>query len=554
MSIFNSVFVRKPDRSLFNLTHEKKFSADWANLYPVLCMECVPGDTIKVNTELLIRTSPLTAPVMHRVNVKVHYFFVPNRLLWKEWEDFITGCDQQKSYAQSPDSYFVNPVPPYAVLACDTNGITSSNALEDGTLADFLGFPTHRKDAEWSTSGNNIKVPLLPFAAYQKIYDDWYRNQNVEAPHFYAPLESGQEVNWISLLTMRQKMWEKDYFTSALPFAQRGDPVDIPWTASGLRLTNDSTKPTFIRNTDPDTDITASNNVVGVQTRGTDSYKAGHGSVDSSGALNVVDSVNVDVTGHTTVVTDGVVSGTINDLRIATRLQRWLEKNARVGGRYIEQLLAHFGIHSSDARLQRAEYLGGWTNPIVVSDVEQTSQTTFGEGASPQANLAGKGTSYGSSKPIKCFCEEHGFLFAIMSILPRTSYQDQLSKMWQRDTRYDYYFPEFAHLGEQEVNKAEVFFDVTDPDKQSTDRFGFQERFCEYKYIPSSVHGDMKGNLSFWHLGRQFTSQPALNYTFVKSNPRDGIFAVESGDHFYVNLINHVSALRPMPKQAIPTL
>lgn len=557
--IFQDVFIKKPGRSLFNLTHERKFSCDWSGLYPFLFMEAVPGDTFRISTEMVVRTAPLVSPVMHRVNVKMYYFFVPNRLLFSKWEDFITGVDQKKAYvdAENSNEYFVNPVLPYFDV---TSSNINSSFLKDGSLADFLTFPTCRPSQEIS---GTVRVPMMPFAAYQKVYDDWFRNQNVEAPHLTEALPEGAISHSLAyeMMTMRRKMWEKDYFTSALPFAQRGDAVDIPFSVSGLRLKNDSTKPTYIRNIDDD-DISSKRNVVGVGTTSANAYKAIIGT-SSDGYVTDDYDANVDVTSHTTVVGEGA-SGTINDLRIATRLQRWLEKNARVGGRYIEQILAHFGVKSSDARLQRAEYLGGFTNPIIVEPVEQTSasqwntedsSTTSETFATPQGTLVGKGTSYGQNKPIKCYCEEHGFILGIMTILPRTAYQDQLSRMWQRSNRYDYYFPEFAHLGEQEVNKAEVYFNIANDEQRSTDRFGFQERYCEYKYIPSTVHGDMKGSLHFWHLGRTFGVQPALNKSFVEANPNTDIFAVSTGvNHFYVNLINNVQALRPMPKQAIPTL
>lgn len=564
--IFQDVFIKKPGRSLFNLTHERKFSCDWSGLYPFLFMEAVPGDTFRISTEMVVRTAPLVSPVMHRVNVKMYYFFVPNRLLFSKWEDFITGVDQKKAYvdAENSNDYFVNPVLPYFDV---TSTNINSSFLKDGSLADFLTFPTCRQNQDIS---GTVRVPMMPFAAYQKVYDDWFRNQNVEAPHLTEALPEGAISQSLAyeMLTMRRKMWEKDYFTSSLPFAQRGDAVDIPFSVSGLRLSNDNSKPTYIRNTDSETDLTTSSNIVGVATQGSNAYKAVGGSVlsDSVDGHQVFDSsefLNVDVSSHTSVVGDGA-SGTINDLRIATRLQRWLEKNARVGGRYIEQILAHFAVKSSDARLQRAEYLGGFTNPIIIEPVEQNSasqwntedsSTTSETFATPQGTLVGKGTSYGQNKPIKCYCEEHGFILGIMTILPRTAYQDQLSRMWQRSNRYDYYFPEFAHLGEQEVNKAEVYFNIANEQQRSTDRFGFQERYCEYKYQPSTIHGDFKGSLHFWHLGRTFGVQPALNKSFVEANPNTDIFAVSTGgNHFYVNLINNVQALRPMPKQAIPTL
>lgn len=541
--LFQDVFVRKPSRSLFNLKHEKKFSCDFGYLYPILCVEAVPGDTFKLSTEFLVRCAPLIAPIMHRINVKINYFFVPNRLVWSEWQDFITGINQSSTYdptSSDQSNYFVTKVPPYSSISY-AGGVQTY--LYDGSLADFLGFPTIPKTSTSdASSANPIKVQLLPFRAYQKIYNDWYRNQNVEAEVNFGT-SSGLNNSTSSLsacFTLRKRMWEKDYFTSALPFAQRGDAVDIP--NSGLSFDADGM--TVLKDLDgsvPPTSETGKNVIVK-----TTSTSQGLGT--NTDSFNVDNSANLKIN-----------MGTINDLRIATRLQRWLEINARVGGRYIEQILGHFGVHSSDARLQRSEYLGGFSAPIVVSDVEQTSATAGSSSSgstTPQANLAGKASAYSNGKSIKCFCEEHGFIFGILSIIPRTTYQNGLPKMFQRDYKEDYFFPEFANLGEQEVNKAEVFFDLTSSSNRSFDRFGFQERYCEYKYIPSTVHGEFKNNLQFWHLGRSFTgSQPSLSKDFCECNPRNTVFAVESGaNHFYVNLINNVTALRPMPKQAIPTL
>lgn len=559
--IFQDIFVKKPSRSLFNLSHERKFSCDWSGLYPFLVLETVPGDTFRISTEMIVRTAPLVSPVMHRVDVKCYYFFVPNRLLFNKWEDFITGVDQSKAYVTN-EGYFVNPVLPYFDFY---ESMSSTNdLLSDGTLADYLTFPTHRPD---EPQEGTVRVPMLPFAAYQKIYDDWFRNQNVEEPHLPSALFEGAQTFPVAyeMMRLRRKMWEKDYFTSALPFAQRGDPVDIPITVGDmtLKLLNNG-KPTYIRPTDNSLEQ-LDNAPLKVRGEGDSAlthipfYSAFTDETDSGQTYDTASS-QVDITQHTAVDADSAAfHGTINDLRIATRLQRWLEKNARAGGRYIEQILAHFGVKSSDARLQRAEFLGSFTNPFVIEPVEQQSASQWETGddltnSTPQGTLAGKATSYGQNRPIKCYCEEHGFIMGIMTILPRTTYQDGLSKMWQRSNRYDFYFPEFAHLGEQEVNKAELFYNISDEDQRSTDRFGFQERYCEYKYIPSTVHGNFKGDLSFWHLGRQFSSQPALNLSFVQSMPRTNIFAVESGDHFFVNLLNNVQALRPMPKQAIPTL
>lgn len=557
MSIFNDVFVKKPGRSLFNLSHERKFTANFGYLYPILVMDAVPGDTFKMSTDFIVRASPLIAPIMHRVNVKINYFFVPNRLLWTHWQDFITGVAQEKNYVDVGDEYFVNPVKPYA----DFSKLFTARReyATDGSLLDFLGFPTMRPTDNIVNS--NYNIDMLPVLAYNKIYVDWFRNQNVEGGYEGAHSYEGeiQVTDHLPYFQLRHRMWEKDYFTSSLPFAQRGDPVQIP-ISTGQSIKFDTVANGITRLVDKNgnqihpyanqpkidaiTPDNSSDTIPAVKNASNSGYE--QILIDNSDNLQI---------------SEGAI-GTINDLRLATRIQRWLEKNARVGGRYIEQILAHFGVHSSDARLQRAEYLGGYTVPLLISDVEQKNSTQGTEVSgtdTPQGNLAGKGTALGQSAPIKCYCEEHGFIFGILSIVPKPAYQDGLPRMFKRSTRYDYYFPEFANLGEQEVTRDELY-SYPGTSNISRERFGFQERYCEYKYIPSTVHGEFKGNLSFWHLGRQFANQPVLNKSFV-TIPDDAsinrVFAIEDSnvsDHFYVQLLNNVSALRPMPKQAIPTL
>lgn len=541
MSIFDSVFVKKPGRSLFNLSHEKKFTANFDYLYPFLIIDTVPGDTFKCSVEMLVRTAPLVAPLMHRINVKVNYFFVPLRLLWTDWESFITGVDQHTDFvdATTLNPYFVNPVKPY--ISASTVNTYDDDLLRDGSLMDFLGFPTMRPNETFDSS-SDFNIDLLPFYAYNKIFVDWFRNQNVQGG-WEGKHASGEHDNGVNYMILRRRMYEKDYFTSALPFAQRGDAVPIPiGTGSSIEFKNDGY--TVVKNVNGQ----PAGNIATLTTDREGNFTNG----DTNSPVLLDNSAQLQIN-ETSI-------GTINDLRIATRLQRWLEKNARVGGRYIEQILGHFGVHSSDARLDRAEYLGGYTLPIVVSDVEQNSSTvgTSVSGTNtPQGHLSGKGTAYGNSNPIKCYCEEHGFIIGLLSILPRTSYQDGYPRMYRRNTRYDYYFPEFANLGEQEITKDELYFSLADASKRSQARFGFQERYCEYKYIPSTVHGEFKNNLQFWHLGRSFSSQPVLNESFVKAQSRNNIFAVTDNnvaDHFYISLFNNVSAMRPMPKQSIPTL
>ena len=248
MSIFDSVLIRKPGRSLFNLSHERKFSCNFGYLYPVLCTECVPGDTFKISTELLVRSAPLIAPVMHRINAKLNYFFIPYRLCWDEWEDFITGINQSTNYvdAAGDDStdYFVSPVPPYVTISAGSEtSLAGQKVLQDGSLADFLGYPTHRPTASLQGS---VNVPLLPFYAYHKVWTDWFRNENVEGGHV-GPHTSGLHTNGMEYMNLYTRNYEKDYFTSCLPFAQRGDAMPLPISPNGSLSFESSGDATIVR-------------------------------------------------------------------------------------------------------------------------------------------------------------------------------------------------------------------------------------------------------------------------------------------------------------------
>jgi len=254
--------------------------------------------------------------------------------------------------------------------------------------------------------------------------------------------------------------------------------------------------------------------------------------------------------------------GTINDFRYCLRLQQWLENNARCGSRYIEQLFAHFGVRSSDARLQRPELLGGGKVPLLFTDVEQNS---YGDGSSDNVlgDLGGKGTLYGKTTGFKKYFEEHGILMGICCIVPRTSYSQGIPRAWTAFDKTDWYFPEFAHLGEQAVLNKEVYYDPMAPDGEgelaSDAVFGYQGRFTELRYIPSSVHGEMRGGLMYWHMGRIFNNQPVLNSSFVEARSRADMFALTDVatlgyDPFVCQMHPSIKAVRPLPKYAVPTL
>ena len=496
--LFESVQMQKPRMSAFDLSHEKKLSCSMGELIPILCEEIIPGDQFNVSTEVMIRFSPMIAPVMHRVNVFVHYFFVPNRIIWTSWEDFITGGKDGTSAPVIPT-------------------VTQNAQINIGSLGDYLG-------AGYAIFGgtSNEEINALSFRAYQQIYNDYYRDETLTDE---VVITTEAEV-----VLLRTRQWEKDYFTSALPWTQRGPNTPVPITFDPTTGEPSqawdvfATPPALNTVANSNIDIDSSGNVVGADT----------GAGRKITALDNTDSLNL----------------LVNDLRTATRLQRWLEKQARGGYRYIETILSHFGVKSSDQRLQRAEYLGGGRQPVVMSEVLNSSATA----TEAQGTMAGHGISVGTANSMRKRFEEHGFLFGIMSVIPRTNYFQGIRRHLSRTDKLDYFWPEFAHLGEQEVLQKEIYVDKLDTDAANNAVFGYQQRYAEYKYGCSSVHGDFRSTLDFWTLTRKFATRPVLNNAFTESDPSTRIFAVETGDTLWCQIYNNVRARRPIPYFADPRL
>lgn len=558
-NIFNSIKLKRPKRNVFNLSYENKLTMNMGELVPIMCMPIVPGDKFRVNTEALVRLAPLVAPMMHRVNVYTHYFFVPNRLVWTEWEDFITkGIDGADA-----------PVFPRFSLR-DTWDIVQTKELMsqwfgDSSLWDYLGLP--------SLSGvgskvfdivNGVKVPspfevsALPFRAYQLIYNEYYRDQNLTDPVEFSlgsdVITSGSDPK--ALLSLRRRAWEKDYFTSALPWLQRGPDVTVPVGGAFGDVTVDPSVgyQKFVDKDGNPMNIASSSDAGMIQFA-----EAGHTPGTIAGDLmagntkgSFAGQYHVWFDPNGTLKVNGDEAGiSIQDLRTSNALQRWFERNARGGSRYIEQILAHFGVRSSDARLQRPQFLGGGKMPIAVSEVLQTSST---DDTSPQANMAGHGISAGANNGFKHYFEEHGYVIGLMSILPRTGYQQGVPRDFTKFDNMDFYFPEFAHLSEQEIKNQELY--VSNDPAYNEGTFGYTPRYAEYKYHESEAHGDFRGNLSFWHLNRIFTDKPNLNTTFVECNPSARVFATSDtqDDKFWIQIYQDVKALRLMPKYGTPML
>lgn len=500
-NLFNSIEMTKPKRNVFNLNHDYKTAFGMGRLIPVMLTDLVPGDKVTLSCQALLRFQALISPVMHRMDVYMHYFFVPNRILWDGWEDFIT------QNAINPED---QPPHPFITYGDDELPYTE--------LMDYLGLP------EPITGGGFEQVSAFPLAAYQAVYNEFYRDENLIAEVDYQLVDGDNNAN-TALPVLRSRAWQHDYFTSALPFAQKGQPVTIPIVGF------DAVEVKW-------------NNAAGTTLDGTPSDIVVEGEIaPSQTPLIPVNSLYAQ-----TNLLDAQ-EATINDLRTAFKLQEWLEKNARGGTRYIENILAHFGVRSSDKRLQRPEYITGTKSPVVISEVLNTTGTED----LPQGNMAGHGVSVTAGKYGAYFAEEHGYLIGIMSVLPTTAYQQGIERHWLRFSPTQYYWPSFANIGEQPILKREIY---AFQGNQGSETFGYTPRYAEYKYIPSRSTAEMRTTLSFWTLTRIFSNAPLLNQQFIECTPVDAdrIFAVAglNNNSMIAHCYNKVKAVRPMPKFGSP--
>lgn len=550
MSVFSSVRGNRVGRSVFNLSHVKRFTCDMGELIPVLFLECVPGDTFKIGADVVTRFQPLVAPILDSVDLTVHYFFVPTRLLMdneKDWETFLTGGKDGTDNSVT--------LPLFQFKFADGSGgdnppnIPFSNGKMVGkySLWDYFGLPLNQGVVvQYVRDFNHV----LGFCqrSYNLVWNEFYRDENIVDP-----------VN-IENSTVLYRAWKKDYFTSALPWQQRGISPALP--ISGIipvdNLINNSfsigTKGdtlSFMIN-DPNDDYT---------TFALDNNSFVKGGLAQAGAnvWGISGRLKSNESSAPSVNLNNASTFDVAVLREAFQIQRWLELNARGGVRYTEFLKAHFGLAPRDEVLQRPQYIGGTKSSIVVSEVLQTSATvdsTPEKKGSPQGNLAGHGLGAMSDYVCTYTAKEFGYIIGIASWMPKPSYQQGVNRMFSRQTKYDFYFPEFAHLSEQAVTTGEIY--ATGNEEHDNSIFGYQSCYSEMRYMPSFNCADMRDTFSYWHLGRIFSSSPMLNAGFLTTNPnysggiRKDIFADQNSKGLLVQFGNVVKAIRPLPVYGTP--
>ena len=529
--LFSQIPRAQMSRSVFDRSHGWKSTFDSGYLVPFLVDEVLPGDSYKVKFNFLARLSTPIVPIMDNLFIDTFYFFVPYRLLWKHWEQF----NGQQDYPGASTDYLV----PQTTASVD-------KGFEVGSLEDYFGLPTGVK---------GIKANELAARAYALIWNEWFRDENLQNPinlSTYAEISTASGLDDVGLgdagFTGSHKLLRRgkrhDYFTSALPWPQKGPGVELPLNGNAPVFAQGDLSHLISLSVGDSANPRSSNRLC-VTTGGPTDIVYANASLSDTNYPLFAD-------------LSSVTAATINSLRQAFQLQKLYERDARGGTRYTEILRSHFGVISPDSRLQRPEYLGGSESPVIINPVIQNSATGLTGAETPQGNLAAYGLASSTSAKhgfTKSFVE-HGIIIGLLNVRADLTYQQGIPRMFSRRTRFDFYWPVLAHLGEQAILNKEIYAQGTSADD---DVFGYQERYAEYRYYPSMITGKLRStdpqSLDVWHLSQKFDSLPTLSAQFIQDNPPvSRILAVQNEPQFIIDSYIEMKCARPMPVYGVPGL